>query len=144
MYISKAEAKDDFFNRTKTASVRYVTLNYASIVDSTIEVSDAELKTLYNATMKKYKQEASANIDYVTFEVYPSDVDRQAAMFEINKLTEEFKVAENDSMFVALNSDSPFNPAFSKKGTLPLNIDSIMFSAPVGFVFGPYFREQCI
>jgi peptidyl-prolyl cis-trans isomerase D len=142
LYISKAEAKDDFFNRTKTASVRYVTLNYASIVDSTIEVSDAELKTLYNATMKKYKQEASANIDYVTFEVYPSDVDRQAAMFEINKLTEEFKATENDSMFVALNSDSPFNPAFSKKGTLPLNIDSIMFSAPVGFVFGPYLENN--
>lgn len=142
LYISKAEAKDDFFNRTKTASVRYVTLNYASIVDSTIEVSDAELKTLYNATMKKYKQEASANIDYVTFEVFPSDVDRQAAMFEINKLTEEFKATENDSMFVALNSDSPFNPAFNKKGTLPLNIDSIMFSAPVGFVLGPYLENN--
>jgi peptidyl-prolyl cis-trans isomerase D len=142
LYISKAEAKDDFFNRTKTASVRYVTLNYASIPDTTIEVTDAELKTLYNATMKKYKQEASANIDYVTFEVFPSDVDRQAAEFEIKKLTEEFKVTENDSMFVALNSDSPFNPAFNKKGTLPLNIDSIMFSAPVGFVLGPYMENN--
>ncbi|MBK9638371.1 MAG: SurA N-terminal domain-containing protein [Bacteroidetes bacterium] len=142
LYISKAEAKDDFFNRTKTASVRYVTLNYASIADTTIAVTDAELKTLYNATMKKYKQEASANIDYVTFEVYPSDVDRQAAMFAINKLTEEFKVTENDSMFVALNSDSPFNPAFNKKGSLPLNIDSIMFSSPVGFVMGPYLENN--
>lgn len=142
LYISKAEAKDDFFNRTKTASVRYVTLNYASIPDTTIGVTDAELKTLYNATMKKYKQEASANIDYVTFEVFPSDVDRQAAEFEIKKLTEEFKVTENDSMFVALNSDSPFNPAFNKKGTLPLNIDSIMFSAPVGFVLGPYMENN--
>jgi peptidyl-prolyl cis-trans isomerase D len=142
LYISKAEAKDDFFNRSKTASLRYVTLNYASIVDSTIEVSDAELKTLYNATMKKYKQEASANIDYVTFEVLPSDVDRQAAMFEINKLSEEFKATDNDSMFVALNSDSPFNPAFSKKGTLPVNIDSIMFSSPVGFVLGPYLENN--
>ncbi|MFN0189195.1 MAG: SurA N-terminal domain-containing protein [Bacteroidia bacterium] len=142
LYIAKAEAKDDFFNRSKTASLRYVTLNYASIVDSTIEVSDAELKTLYNATMKKYKQEASANIDYVTFEVLPSDVDRQASVFEINKLSDEFRATENDSMFVALNSDSPFNPAFSKKGTLPVNIDSIMFSSPVGFVFGPYLENN--
>ncbi len=138
LYVSKAEAKDEFFNKNKSASIRYVSLNYSTIADTTIEVSDAELKTLYNATMKKYKQEASANIDYVTFEVFPSDVDRQAALFEINKLAEDFRASENDSMFVALNSDSPFNPAFNKKGTLPLNIDSIMFASPVGFVVGPY------
>jgi len=138
LYVSKAEAKDDFFNKNKTATMRYVTLNYASIPDTTIEVSDAELKTLYNATMKKYKQEASSNLEYVTFEVFPSDVDRQAALFEINKLTEDFRTSENDSLFVTLNSDSPFNPAFNKKGTLPVNIDSIMFASPVGYVAGPY------
>jgi len=138
LYVSKAEAKDDFFNKNKTATMRYVTLNYASIPDTTIEVSDAELKTLYNATMKKYKQEASSNLEYVTFEVFPSDVDRQAALFEINKLTEDFRTSENDSLFVTLNSDSPFNPAFNKKGTLPVNIDSIMFASSVGYVAGPY------
>lgn len=142
LYVSKAEAKDEFFNKSKTASVRYVSLNYASIPDTTIEVTDAELKTLYNATMKKYKQEASANIDYVTFEVTPSDMDRQASLFEINKVAEDFRVAENDSMFVALNSDAPFNPAFNKKGSLPVNIDSIMFGSPVGFVVGPYVENN--
>jgi peptidyl-prolyl cis-trans isomerase D len=75
--------------RNKTASVRFVSLPYASISDSSIEVTDAELKTLYNATMKKYKQEASSSIEYVTFEVMPSDADRQAAAFSINKLAEE-------------------------------------------------------
>lgn len=142
LYVAKAEAKDEFINKSRMASIRYVSLNYSSIPDTTIEVTDAELKTLYNATMKKYKQEASANIDYVTFEVLPSDVDRQAAMFEINKLAEDFRAAENDSMFVALNSDSPFNPAFNKKGTLPLTIDSIMFSSPVGYVLGPYVENN--
>lgn len=138
MYVSKAEAKDDFFARNKTANVRYLTLPYSSIIDSTIEVSDAELKTLYNATMKKYKQEASSNIDYVTFEITPSDVDRQAAMFAITQLADTFRTTDNDSVFVVLNSDLPFNASFNKKGSLPFNIDSIMFSSPLGFVVGPY------
>lgn len=138
MYVSKAEALADFMGRNKTANVRFVAIPYASISDSTIEVTDAELKTLYNATMKKYKQEASSSIEYVTFEVMPSDADRQAAAFSINKLAEEFKAATNDSAFVVLNSDAPFNASYNKKGTLPFNIDSLMFSNPVGYVFGPY------
>ena len=142
IYVSKEEAKEDFMARNKTASVRFVTIPYASIVDSTIEVTDAELKTLYNATMKRYKQEASASVEYVTFEVQPSEDDRQAALNEINKLADAFRTAENDSAFVALNSDNPFNPAFNKKGTLPFNIDSVMFSNPVGFVVGPYLENN--
>ena len=138
LYLSKAEVKEDFLARMKTANVRFISIPYSSISDSTIEVTDAELKTLYNATMKKFKQEASSSIEYVTFEVNPSDADRQASMFEINKLVDSFKTAENDSAFVALNSDSPFNASFNKKGSLPFSIDSIMFSAPVGFVIGPY------
>jgi len=138
LFVTKAEAKDDFFAKNKTANVRYVALPYTSILDSTIEVTDAELKTLYNATMKKYKQEASTNIDYVTFEITPSDVDRQAAMFAITQLIDTFRTSTNDSAFVVLNSDGPFNATFNKKGSLPFNIDSIMFSSPVGFVVGPY------
>lgn len=138
MYVTKAEATDAFFARNKTANIRYVMLPYSSIVDSTIEVTDAELNTLYNATMKKYKQEASASIEYVTFDINPSDADRQAASFEITKLADEFRSAANDSAFVALNSDVPANPAFSKKGSLPVSIDSVMFNSPVGFVAGPY------
>ncbi|MBK7886165.1 MAG: SurA N-terminal domain-containing protein [Bacteroidetes bacterium] len=138
LFVTKAEAKDDFFAKNKTANVRYVALPYTSIIDSTIEITDSELKTLYNATMKKYKQEASTNIDYVTFEITPSDMDRQAAMFAITQLTDTFRTSTNDSVFVVLNSDGPFNASYNKKGSLPFNIDSLMFSVPVGFVFGPY------
>ncbi|MBK9402579.1 MAG: SurA N-terminal domain-containing protein [Bacteroidetes bacterium] len=138
LFVTKAEAKDDFFAKNKTAKVRYVALPYTSIIDSTIEITDSELKTLYNATMKKYKQEASTNIDYVTFEITPSDMDRQAAMFAITQLTDTFRTSTNDSVFVVLNSDGPFNASYNKKGSLPFNIDSLMFSVPLGFVFGPY------
>ncbi len=138
VYISGAEARQDYLARTRSANLRFVTLPYTSISDSSIEVTDADLKTLYNATQKKYKQEASTTIDYVTFEIIPTDVDRQAALFGINKLVEEFKTAQNDSMFVALNSDLSYSPSYMKKGSLPPSIDSIMFNAEIGFVYGPY------
>lgn len=138
VYISGAEARQDYLARTRSANLRFVTLPYTSITDSSIEVTDADLKTLYNATQKKYKQEASTTIDYVTFEITPTDVDRQAALFGINKLVEEFKASQNDSVFVALNSDLSYSPSFVKKGSLPPSIDSIMFNAEIGYVYGPY------
>ena len=52
MYVSKAEALADFMGRNKTASVRFVAIPYATISDSTIEVTDAEIKTLYNADLE--------------------------------------------------------------------------------------------
>lgn len=138
LYVTTDEAKDDFLARNKSASVRYVLLPYSTISDSTIELSDSDLEAYYDKTIKKYKQEASASIDYVTFDVTPSDVDRQAAVFEANKLAEEFKTAADDSVFVALNSDVPYSASFVKKGTLAPNLDSVMFNAPVGRVVGPY------
>jgi peptidyl-prolyl cis-trans isomerase D len=37
-----------------------------------------------------------------------------------------------------MNSDVPFDGSFHKKGSLAPNIDSIMFSAPIGTTVGPY------
>ena len=138
LYVTSMEAKDDFINKNRTASIRYVTIPYSTIVDSTIQVSDADLKAVYNANLKRYKQVASRAIDYVTFDVNPSDIDRKAAADGIAKLVDGFKASTNDSAFVAINGDSPFDGSYHKKGTLPPNIDSVMFSAAIGTVVGPY------
>lgn len=138
VFVSKAEAAQDFMGRSKGMNIRYVMVPYSSISDSSIEVSDADLKTLYNATSKKYKQEAMATVDYVMFDITPTDIDRQAASFAINKLADEFRSAASDSAFVVLNSDGSYNSSFNKKGTLSPMLDSIMFSSAVGFTYGPY------
>jgi len=142
LFVSKAEARQDFMARSRGMNIRYIMLPYSSISDSSIEVTDAELKTLYNATAKKYKQEATATVDYVTFDIIPSEADRQAASFTITKLAEEFRTATSDSAFLAQNSDAPYSSTYSKKGSLAPRIDSIMFASSVGFTYGPYEEGQ--
>ena len=138
LYVTTAEAKNEFDARNRTASIRFLTLSYSTISDSTVQVSDAELKEVYNRNQKKYKQEATRSIDYVTFDVVPSETDREAARQEITKLTDEFKASTNDSAFVALNSDNRAEGTFVKQGGLPPTLDTVMFNAPVGTVVGPY------
>ena len=138
LYVTNYEAKENFVEMNRTASVKYVMIPYSSIVDTTIEVSDADLKAVYNENLKKYKQADSRSVEYVAFNVKPSDVDIKAASTDFAKLFEEFKTTTDDSAFIASNSDQPLDGTYHKKGTLPFNIDSTMFSAAVGTVVGPF------
>lgn len=138
LYITKDEAKSNFIEMNRTASVKFVMIPYASVVDTTIQVSDADLKAVYNENLKKYKQQDSRSVEYVAFNVKPSDVDVKAASNDFAKLLEDFRTTSNDSAFIASNSDQPLDNTYHKKGTLQFNIDSAMFSATVGTMVGPF------
>ncbi len=138
LFITAAEAKEDYINKNKTASVKYVMLNYGDVADSTVEVSDDDLKKVYEEYKTRYKQGASRGIDYVIFEVQPSEVDRKSSLESITRLKEEFQASADDTSYVAANSDGKMDKSWHKKGTLPFNIDSLMFNNEMGFVYGPY------
>lgn len=138
LYATSAEAKMQYESQGRQASIRYVTVPYNSIPDSTIKPGDSELKEYYNANKNKFKQEASRKVDYVTFDVVPSMEDRLAAEKYISDLVEPFKASTNDSAFVALNSDNKPDVTFYKKGTLSPRLDTIMFDAPIGSFMGTY------
>ncbi|MFI5219745.1 MAG: SurA N-terminal domain-containing protein [Bacteroidia bacterium] len=142
LYATTEEAKRDYESKNRQAAIRYVQLPYASVADSTVKPSESELKSYYNSHENKYKQEASRKIEYVIFEVVPSDADRRQAEEYIAKLIEPFKTSKDDSSFVSLNADSKPDFAFQKKETLSPILDSVMFSAPIGTVIGLYEENQ--
>lgn len=138
LYITTEEAKRDYEFKGRQATIKYVLLNYATIADSTIKPTDNDLKTYYNANQNKYKQEASRKVEYVTFDVNPSAEDRKQAEDYITKLVEPFTMANDDSTYVNLNSDSKFDNTYHKKGTLAPRLDSVYFNSGLGTVIGPY------
>src|SRR6185436_4017907 len=81
-------------------------------------------------------------VEYVSFDVKPSDEDKAASMEWINKKKEEFAVATNDSLFVNQYSDTPFNKTYHKKGTLSPGLDTVVFTANTGTLFGPYSEQD--
>lgn len=138
MYVSTAEAKLDWEAKNKIASVRYVMLPYTQITDSTVQVSDAELKAVYDRNLKRYKQEPSRSIEYITFDVKRTEVDRETARKAVEDMKAEFQAATNDSSFIKMNSDNYTEPSYVKKGTLPVYLDSTAFAVANGTVLGPF------
>jgi peptidyl-prolyl cis-trans isomerase D len=138
LYVTTEEAKRDYDAKGKQAAIKYVKLDYATISDSTVKPSESDLKEYYNENQNKYKQEASRKVEYVIFEVNPSDADRKESSDYISKLVESFKASTDDSSFVKNNADSKLDSMFHKKGTLSPIMDTVFFNAPVGTVVGPY------
>ena len=74
-YVTTAEAKRNYSSEKDSAQVAYLYIPFNSIVDSTIAVSDAELKSYLNENAKQFEVEAGRSFDYVAFTVQPSPED---------------------------------------------------------------------
>lgn len=112
-------AKQQYAATNQKADGRFVLLDYASIPDSSITASEKELKAYYNAHSDDFesKEELRA-IDYLIFDIVPSEDDDARALQRVNDLRADFTNASNDSLFVTLNSDEPYNDTYVEVGTM--------------------------
>lgn len=142
LYVTDAEAKSDFISKNQTASIKYVLKRYQSVADSTIEVSDSDIKKYYNDHKSQYEQDASRDVEFVSFKVNPSQEDFEKVKVWADRLKPEFEKTENDTLLVNRESDVRFNARWLPKGELGGLVDSLMFKAEKGFVYGPYLEGQ--
>lgn len=137
-YMPKALVTKDYQMKNIKATFRLVAQNFSMIGDSAVTVTDADLKAYFEKNKMLYDQTESRDIDYVVFEVTPSQDDRIRMAREMDNLYKEMTTTNDLASFINFNSDSPYDSAFLKKGTLPLQIDSLMFTAPTGTMAGPW------
>ncbi|MBA3706836.1 MAG: SurA N-terminal domain-containing protein [Bacteroidetes bacterium] len=141
LYVTTSVAKRNFIAQNQNSNVKYIAKNFRTVPDSTIKVTDADLQTYYNAHQNEFKQEASRKIEYVAFDILPSQEDIDEIKKQIQTIADEWKTKkpEEDSAFVISESDSrAFDMGFHTPGTLSPQIDTIMFKAEVGTIIGPY------
>ncbi len=118
-YVNSLEMKNAVAENNTTASVDFVMApNTYFPMDSSIVISNAEIKKFYNAHKESFKQKATREIEYVVFEVTPSVADVAAQNDEFASLYEEFASAENVRAFLQRNSDRQWSDAWVKEGDL--------------------------
>ena len=142
LYVTSQEAKSSLEAKNKNASFQFISLNYNSIPDADVKVSDSELKEYYNKHKDQYKQENTRKIEYVTFDVLPSASDNSATQKWLADNKNDFAASQDNQQFVNANSDVRFDPSFYKKEELSPAIAEWAFSAQQGEVYGPYFENN--
>jgi peptidyl-prolyl cis-trans isomerase D len=137
LYITKTEARRDYEAKNTFFDLRLVFQRYSEIADSTITVSDEDLRKVYNENKNRYTQQFnSRGIEYVSFEINPSREDRVEAYESLVKLMDEFRTAEVDSDYVNRNADTRFVENYVGRLNIQPGLDTL-FNAAVGTVVGP-------
>lgn len=140
IYVTSLEAIDEHSNRNKLASFRYISLDYASVPDATVKLTDADYSDFYNEHKSEFVNPSETRaFEYVSFSVDPTKEDSLNIKNQVNKLAAEFRTAANDSLFSALNSDVKVPYTFMTKGRLDASVDSALFALPAGSFYGPVF-----
>ena len=115
LYMPNALVKNLAEKGSKKVDINYVVKNYNLIPDSTVNVSDAEIKAYYNEHKDLFKQTESRRIDYVPFTVEPSTDDYKATEKSLADIKVDFAAETNNIQFVELNADNDFNAYYFKK-----------------------------
>jgi peptidyl-prolyl cis-trans isomerase D len=138
IFVTTEEAKSDLKGKNHKANIEFVSKSFSSVSDSTVKVTEAELKAYYEKNKEKYKQENNRNIEYVSFPVVASQADEDKLIKWTTGIKSEFSTVEDPAAFVNINSDVPFNPSFFKQSELSPEIGSFAFSGKIGDIYGPY------
>lgn len=137
-YLPKklADRYNDNKNLKRNAEVYAV--RYTSIPDSTVVVTDQDNKKYYDTYKTKYPTDAMRGIDYVVFDVKPSEADRASAKTFVENRKADFAQVENVAGYVANNSDSMIDEEWHKTTDYNADLEKAIVDNEVGFVYGPY------
>ena len=145
MYMSPAELNRAIAENNTTYNVDFVVKPFGFTTDSTVTVSKEEVADYYNKNKEMFKQVESRDLEYVVFEVVPSEADIDAAREDFDKVYNEFVTAENVKNFLARNSDAAYNPYFYKEGdlnTIASELEDFAGKAKVGETLPPFQQEN--
>ena len=144
IYTTTLEAEGSAELKNNQFNIDFVRIPYETIADSTITVSDKEIANYYKTINyeSRFKQEEGISFEYVTFDITPTQEDVKATEDAVAAKADDFKNSKNDVLFLNLNSDTKFNPNYSKKGDLQPSLDTFAFSGQIGDITDVYFDNN--
>ncbi len=137
-YVPEVLAKMIYSEDNDKATIEYVAVKYTDIADSIVTVTDEDYEKYYEENKYRYEQKTARDIDYVVFNVRPSQEDMGAATKEMESIYEDFKNTSSVIGFVNANSDNSYDSTWKAEGSLPVEVDSLMFNSEIGTVSKPY------
>ena len=143
--ISNPVAAEDAFNsRTEQSDLLLAGVPYSSINDSTVQVSESEIKDRYNEKKEQFKQLVETrDIRYIDVKVVPSDADRKAVEKEVTEYSNQLASTTADfGTFVrSTGSSVNYSDVPVSKSVFPADVASRLDSTNVNEVYGPYYNQ---
>ena len=139
-YLPTKLAARYYSDKNDKTSAEVYAVRYTTIADSTVVVNDADTKKFYEENKNKYQTDATRGIEYVVFDIKPSQADIDYSKNYVADLKEDFAAISNAANFVNANSDLPYDSAWKSRKDIPAELETVIFDQnnEAGFVYGPY------
>jgi peptidyl-prolyl cis-trans isomerase D len=131
------DIKAAYEERSVNVDFNYVAQPYTSIPDSSVVVTDSEIKALYEKRKEEFKQAEARVIDYITVGIFPSAKDTQEAHALLDSLRNELQKTNDVADIINDNSDVKYANIYFAASALSENERVFVGNAQIGDVEGP-------
>ena len=129
----------EYTRNSRNYDFKYVSVLYSDVPNSEVKVSDDDMKAYIKENAKKYQKEANVSLEYITFDITPTQEDSTIYLAKMTKIAEDFKTATNDTMFAASNKGNLDTRYTTKADFADADTHKIaVFAKTKGDVYGPY------
>ena len=128
---NKLDLENSFEEGKTSANIAYALQPYTTIADSTIAISDSELKAEYNRVKDFYKMPEHRSIKYITLNIVPSEADYAKAKEKVEMNQSIFATTDDVAAFVANNSDEAYDDCFVAVSSMPEKMKKFAETAAV-------------
>jgi peptidyl-prolyl cis-trans isomerase D len=138
LFVTSKQAEFDRNLAAATVDFSFIMKNYSSVSDSLVKITSEDLESYYLKHKETFKKNALRDVEYVTFEVVPSEEDIKQAEEWINKTKAEFSEAPDPEQFINLTADSRHVGFFTPLSEVPASLTEFVKKEDLKEVFGPY------
>ena len=122
------DAKYAFEAGQTSVNVEFVEQPYFAVSDTLVEVSNADIKKLYDAQKDQYKRSPNRSLVYVSFPIVPSESDYAEVEKLMKTLENDFQTKEDITALVNSNSDILYDGRDFSETTVPAEYKEFAFA----------------
>lgn len=139
---NKVDAEMAYAAQTNSVDMVYAVQSYATVADSTVNVSKSDLQAQYNKVKARYETPEVRTIRYIAVDVKPSQDDYARVEEKINMLQETFATTNDVAAVVDNNSDMPYEDVYVAVSSMPADMKAFVEGAKVGDATAPAFANE--
>ncbi len=142
LYVTSKHAEYENNITSKNVDFSYMAKNYLMVPDSAVTITPKEIQEYYNKHRESFTQTAQRDIEYITFDIVPSEDDYKQAEEWILKIKEEFATTPDPAQFINTSSDTRHTGYYLSINEIPENLRDFVKKENRNEVFGPYLENE--
>jgi len=141
LYITSKQAEFENSLLSKSVDLSFMSRNFNTVPDSAVTITSKEINEYYEKHKEGYKRSAQRDIEYVTFDIAPSEDDFRQAEEWIKRIVEEFRNSTEPAQFVNTTSDTRHNGFYYPISEVPEALRDFVQKENRNEVFGPWLED---